>query len=130
MGSLETEAARDTLTERIIGCAIEVHRALGPGLLESAYEDCLCFELREKGLQVQRQIALPVKYKSMQLESGFRIDVLVEGRVVLELKAVEQVLPVHEALLLTYLKLGNFPIGLLLNFHVPVLRQGIKRLVI
>ena len=130
MGNPSVEVSRDNLTERIIGCAIEVHRALGPGLLESAYEDCLCHELRENRIQYRRQITLPVSYKSVQLESGFRIDLLVEDRVVLELKAVEQILPVHEAQLLTYLKLGRFPIGLLMNFHVPVLKQGIRRMVL
>jgi GxxExxY protein len=124
------DEGHDGLTERIIGCAIEVHRALGPGLLESAYEDCLCFELGEHALPYRRQVILPVAYKSRRLESGFRIDVLVEDGVAVELKAVEQVLPVHEAQLLTYLKLGKFPVGLLLNFHVPVLKQGIERLVL
>jgi GxxExxY protein len=98
--------------------------------LESAYEDCPCFELGEHALPYRRQVTLPVAYKSRRLESGFRIDVLVEDGGAVELKAVEQVLPVHEAQLLTYLKLGKFPVGLLLNFHVPVLKQGIERLVL
>jgi GxxExxY protein len=121
---------RDPLTERVIGLAIEVHRTLGPGLLESAYEDCLCHELRESGLEYQRQMALPVSYKSVRLESGFKIDILIQRSLVLELKAVEQILPVHEAQLLTYLKLGGFKTGLLLNFHVAVLKDGIKRMVL
>ena len=119
---------RDALTKRVIGLAIEVHRALGPGLLESAYEDCLCFELRAAGIEYQRQLPLPVTYKSVRLESGFKIDVLVQRLLVLELKAVEQILPVHEAQ--TYLKLGGFKTGLLLNFHVAALRHGIKRMVL
>ena len=121
---------RDALTERVIGLAIEVHRALGPGLLESAYQDCLCFELRAAGIEHQRQLPLPVTYKSVRLESGFKIDVLVQRLLVLELKAVEQILPVHEAQLLTYLRLGGFRTGLLLNFHVAALKHGIKRMVL
>ena len=121
---------RDPLTERVIGLAIEVHRALGPGLLESAYEDCLCYELRAAGISFARQIALPIRYKTLQLESGFKIDVLVQQSLVLELKAVERLLPVHEAQLLTYLKLGGFPTGLLLNFHIAVLKDGIRRMVV
>lgn len=121
---------RDPLTERIIGLAIEVHRALGPGLLESAYEDCLCFELKEAKIEFQRQVALPVRYKSIKLETGFKIDILVQRALVLELKAIEQILPVHEAQLLTYLKLGGFRTGLLLNFHVAVLKDGIRRMVV
>lgn len=124
------EARRlNALTERIIGACIEVHRHLGPGLLESAYEECLCHELSLAGLKFQRQVALPVVYKGLKLDCGYRIDVLVEGGVVVELKAVEALLPVHEAQLLTYLKLSGVSVGLLVNFHVPVLRRGIKRLV-
>ena len=118
------------MTERIIGLAIEVHRALGPGLLESAYEDCLCYELAQNGIGYRRQAALPVSYKGVPLESGFKIDILVEDSVVLELKAVEKILPVHQAQLLTYLKLGGFKTGLILNFHVAVLKDGIRRLVL
>jgi GxxExxY protein len=121
---------RDPLTERVNGLAIEVHKTLGPGLLETAYEDCLCYELKAAGIEYQRQVALPVFYKSIRLESGFRIDVLVQRSLVLELKAIEQILPVHEAQLLTYLKLGRFKTGLLLNFHVPALKLGIKRMVL
>src|SRR5262245_10723040 len=129
-GEVTEQGERDTLTERVIGLAIEVHRALGPGLLESAYEDCLCYELRTAGIEHQRQIALPVRYKSIRLESGFKIDVLVQRLLVLELKAVERILPVHEAQLLTYLRLGGFSVGLLLNFHVAVLKDGIKQMVL
>jgi len=118
------------LTEAIIGAAIEVHRALGPGLLESAYEQCLCHELSLQNLEFRRQVELPVRYKSVQLDCGYRIDVLVEERVVVELKSVERLLPIHEAQLMTYLKLSGRSVGLLLNFQVPVLKDGLKRIVL
>jgi GxxExxY protein len=117
------------LTERIIGAAIEVHRVLGPGLLESAYEGCLAHELSIANLSFERQVPLPVIYKSFQLDCGYRVDFLVEQMVVLELKAVEELQRIHEAQLLTYLKLGGWAIGLLINFNVPVLKKGIKRMV-
>jgi GxxExxY protein len=117
------------LTEKIIGAAIEVHKALGPGLLESAYEGCLAHELSLVGISFERQVPLPVSYKSFHLDCGYRLDFLVERMAVLELKAVEGLQPIHEAQLLTYLKLGGWPIGLLINFNVPVLKKGIKRLV-
>jgi GxxExxY protein len=117
------------ITEKIIGAAIEVHRTLGPGLLESAYEACLCRELQLRGLQNQRQLSLPVNYKGMALESGYRLDLLVENLVVVEIKAIEALQPVHEAQILTYMRLGGWSVGLLLNFNVPVLKQGIKRFV-
>jgi GxxExxY protein len=120
----------DQLTERVIGLAIEVHRALGPGLLESAYEECLCSELREHGLSFERQRPLPVIYKSVRLDCGYRMDVVVESRLVLELKTIERLLPVHSAQLLTYLRLSGIKTGLILNFHAPVLRDGIKRMVL
>jgi GxxExxY protein len=117
------------LTEKIIGTAIEVHKVLGPGLLESAYEECLAHELRLANISFERQVPLPVSYKSLQLDCGYRLDFLVERTVVLELKAVEDLQPIHQAQLLTYLKLGGWPIGLLINFNVSVLKKGIKRLV-
>ena len=120
----------NTLTEKIIGAAIEVHRELGPGLLESAYEVALAYELTLQGLQVERQKEQPIRYKGLLIETGFRIDVLVEGQVVVELKAVEAILPIHEAQLITYLKLSQCRVGLLINFNVPLLKQGIKRLVL
>jgi GxxExxY protein len=115
------------LTAMIIGAAIEVHRYLGPGLLESAYELCLLYELEQLGLRVERQKGLPLVYKDVGLEIGYRIDLLVEGLIVVEIKAVENVLPVHEAQVLTYLKLSGCPLGLLLNFNVPLLKDGIHR---
>jgi GxxExxY protein len=117
------------LTERIIGAAIEVHKLLGPGLLESAYEECLAHELSVANISFERQVLLPVNYKSLQLDCGYRLDFLVEKTVVLELKTVESLQPIHEAQLLTYLKLGGWPIGLLINFNVSVLTKGIKRMV-
>jgi GxxExxY protein len=120
---------RDALTEKIIGLAIEVHRHLGPGLLESAYEKCLAHESEEAGFQVERQVALSVAYKKIKLQRAYRIDLLVEGSVILEIKTVDKIIPVHEAQLLTYLKLSGVHTGLLLNFQVPVLKEGIKRLV-
>jgi len=118
----------DPLTERIIGFAIEVHRHLGPGLLESAYEECLCHELSQDGLVFRRQVPLPVVYKSVRLDCGYRLDIVIEDIVVIELKAVERLMPIHEAQLITYLKLSGIPTGLLLNFNTPVLREGIRRL--
>lgn len=118
------------LTHEIIGAAMEVHRVLGPGLLESAYEECLCHELDLRGLPYERQKPLPVAYKDVHLDAGYRLDVLVDNLLVLELKAVEALLPIHEAQLLTYLKLGGWQVGLLINFNVPVLRDGIRRRVL
>ena len=117
------------LSERVIGCAIEVHRHLGPGLLESAYEDCLCFELAQAGLSTRRQVELPVLYKGIRLAVGYRLDLLVEERLVLEIKSVERVLPIHEAQLLTYLRMSGLRAGLVLNFNHVVLKEGIRRVV-
>ena len=126
----DAEAQRvNEVTDGIIGASIEVHRALGPGLLESAYEECLCYELEGRGISIQRQVPLPVEYKGIKLDCGYRMDVVVDDMVVLELKAVDRLLPVHEAQLLTYLRLRRCPVGLLINFNVPVLRQGLKRIV-
>jgi len=116
-------------TESIIGAAIEVHRHLGPGLLESAYEECLCEELSLRKILFKRQIALPVTYKSKKLDIGYRIDLLVKDEVVVELKTVESILPIHEAQTLTYMRLGGWHVGLILNFNVTILKNGIKRLV-
>jgi GxxExxY protein len=116
-------------TEAIIGAAIEVHRHLGPGLLESAYEECLCEELLLRKIPFKRQILLPVIYKKKKLDIGYRIDLLVNDEVVIELKTVESILPIHEAQTLTYMRLGGWQVGLILNFNVTVLKHGIKRLV-
>jgi len=121
---------RDSLTDRIIGLAIEVHRVLGPGLLESAYEECLCHELKQAGMAFVRQVPLPVIYKTVKLDCGYRLDIVVAKRVILELKTVERLLPVHEAQTITYLRLSGLAVGLLMNFNVPVLRDGIKRFVL
>lgn len=115
-------------TEQIIGAAIEVHRALGPGLLESAYEECLSHELSLRAIPFRRQVSLPLMYKGVKLECGYRVDLVVANAVVVEIKTAERLEPVHAAQVLTYLKLGGWPLGLLINFNVPVLRNGIKRI--
>ncbi len=119
----------EKLTREIIGAAIEIHRHLGPGLLESAYEECLCHELQLRGLSFERQKPLPLEYKGIKLDCGYRIDIMVENKVILELKCVGSITPVHEAQLLTYLRLSGLKIGLILNFHVSLMRDGVKRLV-
>jgi GxxExxY protein len=120
----------DPLTEKIIGFAINVHRALGPGLLESAYEECLCYEIDQSVLTFRRQVALPIIYKAVRLDCGYRMDIVVEERVIVELKTVERLLPIHEAQMLTYLKLSGKKIGLLLNFNTPALKDGIRRMLL
>ena len=119
----------DEISDAVIGACIEIHKHLGPGLLESAYEECLCHELSVRGIPFERQKPLPITYKSVRLDCGYRIDLLVAEKLIVELKAVEELLPIHEAQLLTYLKLSNLPFGLLINFHVPVLKHGLKRIV-
>ena len=126
----ESETQKDSRTAVIIAAAIEVHRSLGPGLLESAYEECLCHELHLRGLSFQRQVDLPVSFKGLKLDCGYRLDLLVEDSVLVELKAVERLLPVHEPQLLTYLHLAHKPVGLLINFNVPLLKDGIRRRVL
>lgn len=118
------------LTSAIIGAAIEVHRALGPGLLESAYEQCLARELSLRDVPFEQQKTLPVHYKGTRLDCGYRLDFLVADMVVVEVKAIDMLLPIHQAQLLSYLKLGGWKLGLLINFHVPLLRDGIKRIVL
>ena len=118
------------LTREIIGAAIEVHRHLGPGLVESAYETCLAYELTELGLAFERQKALPLIYKDIQLDQGYRIDLLVEEKVVVEVKAIERIAPVHEAQVLSYLRFSGCKIGLLLNFNVRLLKDGIRRFIL
>jgi len=117
------------ITELVIGAGIEVHRHLGPGLMESAYEECLCEELSLLGIQFERQVALPVLYKGKKLDCGYRMDIVVVNSILVELKAVEKLLPIHQAQLMTYLKLSKLPVGLLMNFNVPVLKDGIKRVI-
>ncbi len=117
------------ITKIIIGSAIEVHRALGPGLLESAYEECLCREFELRKLPCERQKELPIEYKGVKLDCGYRLDIVVAKSLILELKACERLEPIHEAQLLTYLKLTGIKVGLLINFNVPVLKDGIKRMV-
>jgi GxxExxY protein len=118
------------ITETIIGSAIEVHRHLGPGLLESAYQSCLAREMALRNLSFEQEVTLPIDYKGVQLDCGYRLDFLIEHTVIVELKAVEKLQPIHEAQLLTYLKLTGCKVGLLINFNVPVLKQGIKRMVL
>lgn len=115
------------ITEKIIGCAIEVHKQLGPGLLESAYEECLAYELNNLGLKIERQKAVPVVYKNIKLDCGYRLDILVEDLVIIELKTVDILNPVHEAQILTYMKFARKNIGLLINFNVTLLKNGLKR---
>ena len=118
------------LTHEIIGAAIEVHKNLGPGLLESTYEECLCHELTQRGIPFERQKPVPVLYKRVKLDCGYRLDVLVADRVILELKSVESLAPIHDSIMITYLKLSGHRIGLLMNFNVQILKEGIKRLVV
>ena len=118
----------NAISKEIIGAAIEVHKILGPGLLESAYQECLARELTLRGIKFEREKTLPLEYKGVRLECGFRVDFLVEKLVIVELKAVENVLPIHQAQVLTYLKLLNIKLGILLNFNVPMMKAGIKRL--
>lgn len=118
------------ITEKVIGASIDVHKVLGPGLLESAYEECLCYELDQRNITFARQYNLPIRYKGVSIDCGYRIDLLVEKKVVVELKAIERLLPIHDAQLLSYLKLGDWKVGLLINFNVPVLKQGIRRKII
>lgn len=117
------------ITQKIIGCAIEVHRALGVGLLESAYQECLYYDLKKLGLHVEKEKPMPVVYKEVKLDYGYRMDLVVEKKVVVEIKAVEFLNDVHKAQLLTYLRLGNYKLGLLMNFHSTVLTKGIKRII-
>ncbi|MFZ5918748.1 MAG: GxxExxY protein [Chloroflexota bacterium] len=126
---MEKGARLNWITENVIGAAIEVHRALGPGLLESAYEACLAFELAQRGLKVEQQKPLPVMYKEVKLDCGYRLDLLIEDEVVVEIKAVERFERVHQAQVISYLKLSGCSVGLLINFNVNVLKDGIRRIV-
>ena len=130
MKPVERPETRDPLTEKVIGCAIEVHRALGPGLLESAYQRCLLLELRQAGFAVETEVSMPVRYKDEVLDCGYRADMLVAKSLILELKAVEEILPIHQAQILTYMKLAGIHLGLLINFHQSRLIDGLKRFVL
>jgi GxxExxY protein len=129
-GEVQELEVEDHLTRQIIGAAIEVHRALGPGLLESAYEECLCLELKLRGLSFRRQVAIPIEYKGIKLDCAYAADLIVNDQVILELKAVEKILAIHEAQLLTYMKLLKMKKGLLINFNTAVLKHGIRRRVL
>jgi GxxExxY protein len=126
---MRENARLDEISHRIIGAAIEVHRHLGPGLLESAYQSCLAFELKQLDPKVEEQKSLPVVYKQVKLDCGYRLDFVVEDEIIVGIKAVERLLPIHEAQLLSYLRLANKRVGLLMNFHVPVLKNGLNRIV-
>lgn len=117
------------LSRIIIGCAIEVHKKLGPGLLESAYQECLYYELKNRNLQVLKEKSIPIVYKEIKLDHGYRIDLLVEDKIVIEIKTVEKLTEIHTAQILTYLRLGNYPLGLLLNFNELILKNGMKRFI-
>ena len=118
----------ERIGKEVVDSAIQVHKALGPGLLESAYEACMVHELESRGIQVSRQVKMPIHYKGVKLDAGYRVDLLLENSVVVELKMVQSILPIHQAQLLSYLKLGNFRLGYLLNFHVYRMKEGIKRM--
>ncbi|VGO15201.1 hypothetical protein PDESU_03783 [Pontiella desulfatans] len=120
----------DDLSNKVIGCALKVHKELGPGLLESAYEQCLCYELSKAGIGFERQKELPVQYQDVKIDCGYRIDLLIEGALIIELKSVEELQRIHEAQLLTYMKLSKIGTGLLINFNSILLRDGIRRLVL
>ena len=120
----------DKLSNRVIGCAIEVHRYLGPGLLESTYEQCLAHEMKMEGMPFKLQYPLPVEYKGIKVDCGYRVDLLVNNTLIVELKSVDKILPIHQAQLLTYMKLSGIKIGLLINFNVEYLKRGIKRMVL
>jgi GxxExxY protein len=127
-GRATQETDVNAISGAIIGACIEIHRTLGPGLLESAYQECLCYELSTLGLRFEREKPLPVQYKAVRLACGYRLDLVVEDLVIVDLKNVERILPIHSAQLLTYLRTMNLPLGLLVNFNVPVLTHGIKRI--
>jgi len=126
---MENLSPRDPLTDRVIGLAIGVHRELGPGLLESAYEECLCYELEQSGIVFGRQVPLAIVYKGTRLDCGYRLDVVVQRQLIIEIKSVDRLLPIHDAQLLTYLRLSGYKIGLLMNFNTVLLKEGIRRFV-
>jgi len=126
---MNKEEKLNKITETIIGVAINIHRALGPGLLESAYEACMVYDLVKAGLKVEQQKPLPIVYQGVKLECGYRLDLMIENKVIVEIKSVEKLLPIHQAQLMSYLKLSDCKVGLLINFNVKVLKNGIKRIV-
>jgi len=128
-GTEDTEGLSRSRTHDIVGAAIEVHRRLGPGLLESAYQTCLCRELLIRGISLESQVPLPLQYRGLQLDCGYRLDLVINNSIIIEVKAVRRVLPIHRAQLLTYLKLTKYRLGLLINFNVEVLRSGLYRII-
>lgn len=130
LGHLPLDATIESVGREIIDCRLRVHQALGPGLLESAYEACLAYEFGRRGLNVRRQVALPIVYDCVTLDTGYRIDILVESAVIVEIKAIDQIRPIHHAPLLTYLNLSRLRLGYLMNFNVALFKQGIKRIVL
>jgi GxxExxY protein len=126
---MKSEEELNRLSNTVIGCAIEVHQVLGPGLLESAYQQCLAWELRRQGLSVKEQVSVPIRYKELDVPNAYRLDILIEDELIVELKAVDKIEPVHIAQMLTYLKVNGLRLGLLLNFNVEVIKKGIKRVV-
>ena len=129
-GKTKAKVKFDELSNKVLGCAIQVHRELGPGLLESTYEQCLAYELSQANIGFKFQVELPVEYKQVKLDCGYRIDLLADDRLIVELKSVEQLLRIHEAQILTYMKLAAISVGLLINFNVDVLRKGVRRFVL
>jgi GxxExxY protein len=128
---IRVSLSRDSsMSERVIGLAIEVHQQLGPGLLESAYEECLCFELKQAGVNFARQAPLPVIYKGVRLDCGYRLDILVDRNLIIEIKSVDRLLPIHAAQMLTYLRLSGCKVGLLMNFNTALLKDGLRRFVL
>jgi GxxExxY protein len=126
---MKSEEELNRLSNTVIGCAIEVHQVLGPGLLESAYQQCLAWELRRHGLSVKEQVSVPIRYKELDVPNAYRLDILIEDELIVELKAVDKIEPVHIAQMLTYLKVNGLRLGLLLNFNAEVMKKGIKRVV-
>jgi len=126
---MENLSPRDPLTDRVIGLAIGVHRELGPGLLESAYQECLCYELEQSEIVFGRQVPLAIVYKGTRLDCGYRLDIVVQRQLIIEIKSVDRLLPIHDAQLLTYLRLSGYKIGLLMNFNTVLLKEGIRRFV-
>ncbi len=120
----------DRIAAAVVDSGFQVHNLLGPGLLESAYEECLAYELKERGFNIRRQVAMPITYKAVKLDAGYRLDLIVESQVVVEVKAIDRLLPIHQAQLMTYLRLSGRRLGLLMNFNVPMFRNGVRRIIV